>query len=76
MSHPSRSLRDSSAESNVDYGGPAQEVAEGNNSSNWDRDHSSNNLANKWLLFTLVLRICLRLNFELNFVGSGDLKMA
>ena len=75
MSHPSRSLKDSSAESNVNYGGPAQEDAEGNNISNRDRDHSSNNLAKKWVLFTLVLRICLKLNFELNFVGSGDLKM-
>lgn len=41
----SRCLEDSSAESNVDYGGPAQEVSEGNNISNWARDHSCDTLA-------------------------------
>jgi hypothetical protein len=40
MGYPSGRLEDSSAESYVDYGGPAQEVSEGNNISNRDENHS------------------------------------
>lgn len=40
ISLPSKGLGDSSAENNVDYGGPDQEVSEENNVSNWIRDYS------------------------------------
>lgn len=34
VDHPRRSLEDSSAKSSVDYGGPDEEVSEGNNINN------------------------------------------
>ena len=37
MSYPNCSLEDSSLKGNLDYGGPAQEVSEGKNSSNCAR---------------------------------------
>lgn len=40
LGHPSRSLGENSAESNVEYRGAALMVSEGNNNSNWARDHS------------------------------------
>ena len=38
--HPSRSLGENSAESNVEYRDATLMVSEGNNNSNWARDHS------------------------------------
>jgi hypothetical protein len=46
-------LEVSSAENNVDYGGLAQELSEGNNIKNWTRDYFCDILAKSvWLLFT------------------------
>lgn len=39
MGHLSRSTEDRNFQSNVNYGGPIQEVLEGSNSSNLARDH-------------------------------------
>ena len=56
MDHP-RSVENSSAESNVDYQGPAHEVSEGPNLSNLAREHSYNTDKEIDLHFVLVLRI-------------------
>lgn len=40
MGHPSRRLEDKSAESNVDYRYPNENVLQGNNVINWAKDHS------------------------------------
>lgn len=45
VDYPRRSLADSRAESHVDYGGPAQELSEGNNNCNWAIEHSCGTLA-------------------------------
>ena len=45
MEHSSRSLEDSSTENNVNSGGLAQEVSEGNFISNVVKDHSCDILA-------------------------------
>lgn len=45
VGHPSKSLEDSNAESNVDYGGLAQYVSEGNSINNWATDLSRYSLA-------------------------------
>lgn len=44
-----RNLKDSGAESNADYGGPAKEVSEGK--SNWARDHFCDILTNNVAAF-------------------------
>lgn len=46
VAHPYRSLKDSNAESNVECGGPAQVVSEGNSICNRARDHFCDILAN------------------------------
>jgi hypothetical protein len=54
MGHPSRSLEDSNAESNVDCAGcSAQRVSEGNiiNICSWTADHSCNILAKNLAAF-------------------------
>lgn len=45
VGHSSKSLEDSSAESNVDYGGLIQYVSEGNSINNWATDLSRDSLA-------------------------------
>lgn len=45
VGHPSKSLEDSSAESNVNYGGLAQYVSEGNSIKIWATDLSRYSLA-------------------------------
>ena len=47
-------LQDSTAKSNVDYGGLAHEVSKENNS-NWPLENSCDILTKKWLLSTPVL---------------------
>lgn len=67
----SRSLVDSGAESDVDCG--ARE-AERERTLAAGRESFLQQFGRVWMLFTLVLRICLGLNLGLNFVGRGDLK--
>lgn len=45
VGHPSKSLEDSSVESNVDYRGLTQYVSEGNSINNWATDLSRDSLA-------------------------------
>lgn len=59
VAYPRRSLEGSRAESHADYGGPAQELSEGNNICNWATEHS---LAKTWLPYVLIPRACPRLS--------------